>query len=370
MSEYKKKFKLNKWIKNTFNRFRRSINARITFFMIFAISISNALAGAVLIVIPNTPLFDKWNMKNWQLVLIAIGISFVGSSVASIFINRNFLHPLREIIEGTKQISLGNYSVRLGDNISDFTRESEIGTLMDNFNDMAYELNSTEIFRNDFIHNFSHEFKTPIISIRGFARQLYNGNLNDEQTKEFSKIIVDESEHLSAMATNVLLLSKLETQGVISDKKEFYLDEQIRNCMLMFEEQWSLKNLTIDMDELDEIKYYQNEELTSHIWINLIGNAIKFTPENGTIKVEGHIGNGNIWIAITDTGIGMNPQTAAHVFEKFYQGDSSHSTAGNGLGLPLVQKIVTMLDGKISVKSQEGVGSTFAVSFPQYTAQY
>lgn len=356
-------------IKKLFNRFKKSINARMTFFLIFAISISNAFAGAVLIVIPNTPIFDKWNMKNWQLVLIAIGISYIGSSVASIFINRNFLHPIREIIAGTKQIALGNYKVRIGDKFNNFTKESEIGTLADNFNDMAEELGSTEIFRNDFIHNFSHEFKTPIISIRGFAKQLYTGNLTEEQKKEFSKIIVDESEHLSSMANNVLLLSKLETQSVISDKKEYYLDEQIRNCMLMFEEQWSEKNINIDMD-LDQIKYYQNEELLSHVWINLIGNAIKFTPDNGSIKVECHTGNGNIWVTITDTGIGMNPQTAAHVFEKFYQGDSSHATSGNGLGLPLVQKIVTMLDGKISVKSQEGVGSTFAVSFPQYASQY
>jgi signal transduction histidine kinase len=228
---------------------------------------------------------------------------------------------------------------------------------------MTHELSSTEIFRNDFIHNFSHEFKTPIISIRGFARQLYKGNLTAEQQSEFAKIIMDESEHLANMSSNVLLLSKLESQEIVSDKESFSLDEQLRTCMLMMEEQWSEKNLTIDMD-LDEIDYYQNKDLLYHVWMNLFSNAVKFTKENGTVTVLCHRANDAVFVSVSDNGVGMNKDTVKHIFEKFYQGDTSHATSGNGLGLSLVKRIVEMMDGRISVDSTLGKGSTFTVSLP------
>ena len=228
---------------------------------------------------------------------------------------------------------------------------------------MTHELSSTEIFRNDFIHNFSHEFKTPIISIRGFARQLYKGNLTPEQQNEFAKIIMDESEHLANMSSNVLLLSKLESQEIVSDKEVFSLDEQLRTCMLMMEEQWSDKNLTIDMD-LDEIEYYQNKDLLYHVWMNLFSNAVKFTKENGTINVQCHTASDAVYVVVSDNGIGMNEETKKHIFDKFYQGDTSHATAGNGLGLSLVKRIIEMMGGRISVESNLGKGSTFIVSLP------
>ncbi|MBR6382802.1 MAG: HAMP domain-containing histidine kinase, partial [Lachnospiraceae bacterium] len=224
-------------------------------------------------------------------------------------------------------------------------------------------LSSTEIFRNDFIHNFSHEFKTPIISIRGFARQLYKGNLTPEQQSEFAKIIMDESEHLANMSSNVLLLSKLESQEIVSDKETFSLDEQLRTCMLLMEEQWSEKNLTIDMD-LDEINYYQNKDLLYHVWMNLFSNAVKFTRENGTVRVACHTANDAVFVSVSDNGTGMDEETKKHIFEKFYQGDTSHATAGNGLGLSLVKRIIEMMGGRVSVDSTYGKGSTFTVSLP------
>ena len=238
--------------------------------------------------------------------------------------------------------------------------------MVESFEDMTQELSSTEIFRNDFIHNFSHEFKTPIISIRGFANQLYKGDLTPEQQKEFAKIILDESEHLANMSSNVLLLSKLESQEIVSDKENFSLDEQLRTCMLLMEEQWSAKNITIDMD-LDEIEYYQNKDLLYHVWMNLFSNAVKFTGEGGTISVKCHPANDAIYIAVSDNGIGMDDATRNHIFEKFYQGDSSHATAGNGLGLSLVKRIIEMMGGRISVESALNKGSTFIVSLPSQT---
>ena len=174
---------------------------------------------------------------------------------------------------------------------------------------------------------------------------------------------MDESEHLANMSSNVLLLSKLESQEIVSDKESFSLDEQLRTCMLMMEEQWSEKNLTIDMD-LDEIDYYQNKDLLYHVWMNLFSNAVKFTKENGTVTVLCHRANDAIFVSVSDNGMGMDDETKKHIFEKFYQGDTSHATAGNGLGLSLVKRIVEMMDGRISVDSTLGKGSTFTVSLP------
>jgi signal transduction histidine kinase len=289
--------------------------------------------------------------------------SYLSSAALSIVINRNVFKPLRKLTKLTEQVAKGNYDVDVNGITNFFTEKSDLGNLVNAFEDMTNELSSTEIFRNDFIHNFSHEFKTPIISIRGFARQLYKGNLTPEQQSEFAKIIMDESEHLANMSSNVLLLSKLESQEIVSDKESFSLDEQLRTCMLMMEEQWSEKNLTIDMD-LDEIDYYQNKDLLYHVWTNLFSNAVKFTKENGTVSVQCHRANDAIFVAVSDNGAGMDDETKKHIFEKFYQGDTSHATAGNGLGLSLVKRIVEMMDGRISVDSTLGKGSTFTVSLP------
>ena len=270
---------------------------------------------------------------------------------------------LRKLTKLTKQVSEGNYDINTEGITNFFTERTDLGSLVESFEDMTQELSSTEIFRNDFIHNFSHEFKTPIISIRGFANQLYKGDLTPEQQREFAKIILDESEHLANMSSNVLLLSKLESQEIVSDREKFSLDEQLRTCMLLLEEQWSDKNITIDMD-LDEIEYYQNKDLLYHVWMNLFSNAIKFTLEGGTVTVKCHTANDAVFVAVSDNGIGMDEHTKNHIFEKFYQGDSSHATAGNGLGLSLVKRIVEMMEGRISVESSPDKGSTFIVSLP------
>lgn len=357
------KFRPFKAITKGFKILIASIYARMTFFFLFAISASNILAGGLITIMMNTPWGKRLHLNTITVVLIALGISYVTTVVASFFINRMFVRPMREVTNATKEIAAGNMDIQVNKSNYHLAIGTEIETLMDSFNTMATELKSTEVFRNDFIHNFSHEFKTPIISIRGFARQLQEGNLSKEQTIEYAKIIADESERLSNMSANVLLMSKLETQELITDKVAFSLDEQLRDCMLLYEGLWSEKNLSIEMD-LDEITYFQSQDLLSHVWNNLIGNAIKFTPEGGFIHVKSHRGNGTVWVTVEDSGVGMDEETASHVFEKFYQGDKSHATAGNGLGLPLAKQIVTMLGGRITVQSKPGRGTTFAVSLP------
>ena len=336
---------------------------RLSFIMVFALTVSNVLAGGILMILYNTPLKERLHLTPISVTVIVLVFSYLSSAAFSIIINRNVFTPLKKLTQVTKEVAEGNYDVNLDGITNLFTEKSDLGSLVDAFEDMTHELSSTEIFRNDFIHNFSHEFKTPIISISGFAKQLYKGDLTPEQQTEFAKIIMDESQHLATMSSNVLLLSKLESQEIISDKESFPLDEQLRTCMLLFEEQWSEKNISIDMD-LDEINYYQNKDLLYHVWVNLIGNAVKFTPESGSITVKCKNAAGRIVVTISDDGIGMDEETKKHLFEKFYQGDTSHATSGNGLGLSLVKRIIDMMGGRITVVSETKKGSTFTVSLP------
>ena len=240
--------KLTTAIGNLIQKLIESIIFRISFFIIFALTVSNVLAGGIMMILYQTSLKDRLNITPLKLTIIVLVFSYLSSVALSIVINRNVFKPLRKLTKLTEQVAKGNYDVDVNGITNIFTEKSDLGNLVNAFEDMTNELSSTEIFRNDFIHNFSHEFKTPIISIRGFARQLYKGNLTPEQQSEFAKIIMDESEHLANMSSNVLLLSKLESQEIVSDKESFSLDEQLRTCMLMMEEQWSEKNLTIDMD--------------------------------------------------------------------------------------------------------------------------
>lgn len=289
----------------------------------------------------------------------SLAIGFLLAAIAPKFIFRR----LSRISEGMREVARGNFKARVSESDKDGAL-SEFGELERTFNQMASDLESIEIFRNDFINNFSHEFKTPIVSLRGFARQLQGGNLSEEQKKEYIDIIVTESERLSTMSTNILLLSKLETQQIVNDKTSFALDEQIRSSIILLEKEWSDKDITLDI-ELDQTEYYFNEEMLSHVWINLLSNAIKFSNQSGTVSIKLYKDNSNIICEISDNGIGMTEEVKCRIFEKFYQGDSSHSTRGNGIGLNIVSRIVTLAGGSVKVESQYQIGSKFIISLPK-----
>lgn len=293
----------------------------------------------------------------------------IGSVIASIIlgvlmsfiIGNTFLKPLSELVKATRRVKNGDYDVKLEMGWVERHTVRELSDLISDFNAMTEQLRSTELFRNDFISNFSHEFKTPLVSIRGFARQLYEGGLTPEQQKEFSKIILDETEFLSKLSQNTLLISNLENRDIITEKKTFSLDEQIRGCMIILEPQWSEKNIEIDMEELEETKFHWNDQLLAHIWSNLFDNAIKFTPKDGVIKVTCKHRNGEIIVTVRDSGCGIPEEALPHIFDKFYQADKSHATKGNGLGLPLVKKITELCGGEITVRSTPGNGTEFTV---------
>lgn len=291
--------------------------------------------------------------------LIAASI-VIGALLAFIVANA-FLKPLSELVKATKRVTNGDYTVRLEPDMWARHTVKELRELISDFNEMTEELQNTELFRNDFISSFSHEFKTPLVSIRGFARELYEGDLTDEQRKEFSKIILDETEFLSVMSQNTLLMTSLENCEIITNKTHFPLDEQLRTCMLSLEPQWTEKNIEIDMEELSEVDFYWNEHFLSHVWYNLFGNAVKFTNDGGLIKVACEKKGGFVYVTVSDSGCGIPDEAIAHIFEKFYQADSSHATKGNGLGLSLVKRIVDLCGGEISVTSQVGKGTEFIV---------
>lgn len=301
---------------------------------------------------------------NAFLLIAAITLSsiIIGAGLAAIT-SKFFFRRLSKISEGMREIARGNFKARVHERDKKDTL-SEFGELERSFNQMAADLDGIEIFRNDFINNFSHEFKTPIVSLRGFARQLQSGNLSEEQKKEYISIIVKESERLADMSSNVLLLSKLENQQIVSEKTTFELDEQIRSSILLLEKGWSDKNIELDI-ELDPIKYTFNEEMLSHVWVNLISNAIKFTSVDGKISCRLYENDGMIVFEIADNGIGMTEEIRSRIFEKFYQGDSSHSGSGNGIGLNIVNRIITLAQGTISVESDYGKGSKFTVNLPK-----
>lgn len=295
----------------------------------------------------------------WILVLAFIFSTIMVGIFSGLFGKRT-LNPIYELNRATKEIAKGNFDVRIK-----YERGPlEIRELVRSFNAMANDLSGIETMRSSFINDFSHELKTPVASICGFARQLKSGALSGEQRDEYISIIIQESERLSNLSSSILALSKLENQTLVTNKTDFYLDEQIRSAILLLEKDWSRKRLRLEI-EMSEIVYNGDAELMSTIWINLLQNAIKFTNEGGYIIVKCFEQDGSVKVIVTDTGIGMDEEAQKHAFDKLYQGDSSRSSEGNGLGLALVKRVTELCGGTVDVKSRVGEGSVFTVTLPR-----
>lgn len=286
----------------------------------------------------------------------------VGTIIAMIF-SRIPLAPLREIISAVDRLAEGDFSARIHLKGAD-----ELQKLNISFNHMAEELGSIEMLRSDFVNNFSHEFKTPIVSVRGFAKMLKYDDLSKEEREEYLDIIISESDRLADLATNVLNISKIENQTIVTDKIRYNVSEQVRRVVALLESKWTKKNIEIFFD-CDEFFLYGNEELLKQVWINLIDNAIKFSLENSVIDIGIINKQGNIIFTVSDQGSGMDLETVARIFDKFYQGDTSHATKGNGIGLTLAKKIVELHDGNIRVVKTDKSGTTFEVHLPSDLSQ-
>ncbi|KUO78751.1 MAG: histidine kinase [Desulfosporosinus sp. BRH_c37] len=274
------------------------------------------------------------------------------------FAIRRISDPIIRISNAAKEVAKGDFSMKL-----DYKSNDEIGILVQNFNLMTTELGNMEYLRKDFISSVSHELKTPIASIQGFAEMLRDKDLSDETIQVYTKIIIDETKRLSHLSSNMLRLSKLDHQFIPECTKPFSLDEQIRRTLVLLEEKWSGKNLELDID-LDEIIFMGDEALIQQIWLNLIENAIKFSFESGTIYIQAKIISNMVVAEIKDQGKGISKLDQGRIFEKFFQADRSHSEEGSGLGLAIVKKIVEIYAGEIEYNSEIGQGTTFVVKLP------
>lgn len=283
---------------------------------------------------------------------------FIALSIV-IMIRMVFIGPIRKIMAAMGRLAKGDFSVRI-DMSNEAYRPREIREFAESFNKAAEELSGTEILRKDFINNFSHEFKTPIVSISGFADLLLDVDLRPEDQKEYLTIIRDESKRLAELSTNILTLNRIESQAILRDTENIRLGEQIRQSVLLTEQKWRDKNLDFEAD-IEDVEYLGNEALLKEVWLNILDNAAKFSPEGEVVSVTLHKKGGEIIAAVTDHGPGMDEKTKAHIFEQFYQGDTSHRSQGNGLGLAMVRKIVELHGGKVSVDSSPGNGSSFTV---------
>jgi len=291
-------------------------------------------------------------------IFILLIISVLVGTVVSFIISQFPLKPIRRVIDATNRLAAGDFSTRLR-----LAGPSAFTELADSFNRMAEELGGIEMLRADFVDNFSHEFKTPIVSIKGFAEELKHDDLSPEQRNEYLDIIIGESSRLATLATNVLNLSRVEKQTILANRERFDLTEQLRRCVLLFENKLNQHRLNLTI-ELDEIALVGDEDLLSQVWINLIDNAVKFTPEGGSIGIRLIKSGNQARFVIQDDGYGISEESQKHVFDKFFQGDPSHSTQGNGLGLSIARRIVTLYGGTIACQSQDGVGTEFTVDLP------
>ena len=290
-------------------------------------------------------------------------ISLLAGGIVSAFSGKLYLRPVNRLINQMNRLASGDFKARIqfGRPIASNATFQEIE---ESFNKMAQELESTKMLRSDFINNFSHEFKTPIVSITGFAKLLKRGNLTPEQQLEYLDIIEMESLRLAAMATNVLDMTKVENQTILSNIVRFNLSEQLRSCVLMLMEgKWKSKDIDFSV-EFDEHMIMGDQELLQHVWVNLLDNAIKFSPEHGTVAVMIRQQPDTLEVTISNQGPQIPKEKLGRIFDKFYQGDESHSTEGNGIGLALVKQIVQLHEGKVSVVSENDL-TAFTVMLPK-----
>ena len=335
---------------------RKKISAMLTLQTFFVVLIVVVVAGAIALMY-HVAITDMLTIGVLSmLVPIVVLVTLVN------FLSTRYIYRyLDKISDAMQKVADGDYTVRL-----DAEKDQPFRELYRNFNTMAEELGGVEMLKNDFINGYAHELRTPITSINGFAEMLLNddGTLSREEKRSYLEIIASESRRLADLAGNSLLMSRLDTQKIIPDKKPFSLDEQLRRCSILLSGQWTEKELDMTMD-LDEAVYVGDYDLMQHLWINLLTNAVKYTPKGGSITVTLKNEEKFIAVSVADTGKGIPPEDRERIFDKYYQTDKSHSKRGLGLGLAICKRIVQLCNGSLTVESEVGVGSTFTVKLPK-----
>lgn len=286
-------------------------------------------------------------------------ISILSGAAIAVGLSKIFVSPMLKLGDAMRKVAGGDFTVRL-----DCTSKiRDVREVYGSFNTMVKELGNTETLQTDFVSNVSHEFKTPINAIEGYASLLQDSQLTDEQKNAYIDKIIFNTRRLSDLVGSILLLSKVNNQTISLKASTFRLDEQVRQSILALESKWEKKEIEFDID-LDEIEYTGYENLLSHVWLNLIDNAVKFSPQNGQIRIRLKQLDGSVTFSIWDNGLPIPEADIDRIFNKFYQGDNSHASEGNGLGLALVRKIVAAAHGTINVTSSEDAGTEFVVALP------
>lgn len=334
-------------------KIRFSLRNRLTLLVTVEIIVCILLSLAV------DTFLKKWFPGFWQIPLLAdllIISSLVGILVTR-FLSRMFFDPIKKLREAMGKVADGDFSVE----IKTRSNSKEIQEIYSGFNLMTHELRATEILQTDFVSNASHEFKTPVSAITGYTSLLSACDDLTEEHREYIDKILFNTKRLSALTSSILLLSKLENQEIPTNQSKFLVDEQIRQSIVALETQWEKKDIELDV-ELCEAEYFGNELLMRHVWDNLISNAVKFSPVGGTVRIQLVRKLGRILFTVEDEGPGIPEESIRHVFDKFYQADSVHKQEGSGLGLALVEKILKLEKGSVTVENREDGGCRFTVT--------
>ena len=315
------------------------------------------LVGVGLILVLNRLFRVTLSIPSVIWVLVA---SSAVAGIIALLLNHRILRPIRNLGSAMNRVAGGDFKLR----IDSTSRSGDIQQLYKDFNVMVSELEKTEVLQSDFVSNVSHEFKTPINAIEGYTMLLQDTGEGTPEQREYVDKILHNTRRLSSLIGDILLLSKVENQTIAREETEFRLDEQVRQSILSLEPQWSEKETDFDV-ELEEISYRGDERLLLHVWNNLIGNAVKFNPPNAAVRLRLSRSDGGVIFTVEDEGPGIPPEAQKHIFDKFYQGDSSHREEGNGLGLALVKRILNVCGGEIAQENLPGRGCRFTVRLPE-----
>lgn len=309
------------------------------------------------------------NVLQWSAIAIVHLVLFywlVAAWLLTVYlraqVRKYYEEPARKISEAAKEISGGNFDVSIPLIHEDPERQDFFDGTIRDVNKMAQELRSIETLKTDFISNVSHEMKTPLSVIRNYADLLAASKSEDPKNREYAEIISDNAGKMAELISNILRLNRIENQRIVPDVERYDLIRQISDCVLGFETVWEEKQIEIDINLEDRCYIQSDRSLLELVWNNLLSNAFKFTEPGGTVSVRQTSGDGTVTVSVADTGCGMSEETVRHIFDKFYQGDTSHSSEGNGLGLALAARVVSLLGGDLKVESKEGEGSTFTVT--------
>ena len=332
-------------------------------------------------------------MISWHIILVILGIVFLLVAIQTVLISKSLENhigamvavltcyltfvcltiagviwlvwrqttgkPIRRIARAARQVAAGDFSVQIATTHKG-RKMNEIDALIEDFNKMTRELASNEMLKSDFIANVSHEIKAPLSIIQSYTKALKDGYATPEQQTQYMDTIITASKNLNSMITNILKLNKLENQQIFAKSEPYQLGEQLRRCALSYMEQWQAKEIEFEID-VEDIAICYDASLLELVWNNLLSNAIKFTETGGRSSLTSQTRDNAVFVTIKDTGCGIDIETQARIFEKFYQGDTSHASEGNGLGLALVKKVLEIIGGEITVESTPGQGTAFTI---------